>query len=213
MKKCTVFIIGSDNLLTASLRTAVRSMSGVEVLEDSKHTGPNRTTTEHEPDIVLFGFEESPSILSVIHSLRLRFPSSRFVVLSSAIEPASLAGLEQLDVAAYLQWQDVNPASLRLCLDMVRTCDIVLASKTLIQHPIMTITEREQAVLGAMAAGLPHSGVASALDLSPRTVKRTVAALQDKLEAPTAFALGARASALGLLPYSPTVNLDIPPSE
>lgn len=62
------------------------------------------------------------------------------------------------------------------------------------------ISDRELAVLGALADGRSNKEIASALHISPHTVKTHVARLYEKLEARRRTEAIARARALGLLP-------------
>jgi len=65
------------------------------------------------------------------------------------------------------------------------------------QYPI---TERERGVLQQLAEGLTQEQIANRGGMSVRTVKRIVAALHEKLNAPSPVALGAQAVRLGLMP-------------
>jgi len=62
------------------------------------------------------------------------------------------------------------------------------------------ISDRELAVLGALADGRSNKEIAKALHISPHTVKTHVARLYEKLEARRRTEAIARARALGLLP-------------
>ena len=63
----------------------------------------------------------------------------------------------------------------------------------------IALSDREQAVLNALAEGMTQKEIAASTHLSVRTVKRIVAQLEEKLDAPSPFVLGARARALGLV--------------
>lgn len=91
--------------------------------------------------------------------------------------------------------------------------DVVVGTPTVAQAFIATqcrpaqprpgalqLTARERAVVRRLAAGLSHKEIATVEGMSPRTVDRIVADLYEKLDAPTAFALGVKAAQLGLVP-------------
>lgn len=61
------------------------------------------------------------------------------------------------------------------------------------------LTARERAALRRLAEGLTRQEIAAAEGMSERTVQRIGADLREKLEAPTAFALGVKACQLGLI--------------
>jgi DNA-binding NarL/FixJ family response regulator len=163
--------------------------------------------------VVLLSAERKGAVPEQVGEIRARFPESRIVVLGLEPAPAGLSELVERGVAAYLLWRDLDLVSLQRCLDAISSSDVVLASRRLIvEQPAdataertvhtegapVTLTRRECDILRWLAAGLTQAQIAETLDASLRTVKRDVASLHRKLNARTPFALGLKASALGI---------------
>jgi DNA-binding NarL/FixJ family response regulator len=210
----TVLVLGSNGLTWSSLRTAIDAMDGFTILDAeidlAQIDGENARV---QPDVVILGAETNSSTPETISAIRERFPAGRVVVLGMEPAPAGLSELVEQGVAAYLLWGDLDLVSLQRCLDAISTSDVVLASRQLIrdrpgaplieeavcaERPPVTLTRRECDILRWLAAGLTQAQIAVTLNASLRTVKRDIASLHRKLDARTPFALGLKASALGL---------------
>lgn len=216
MAERTVLVLGSNDVVWSSLRTVVDAMDGFATLPadvDPKQIDSGQAGIQ--PDVVILGAESDASTPEVVSSVRTRYPASRIVVLGLEAAPAGLGELVERGVAAYLLWRDLDLVSLQRCLDAISTSDVVLASRQLIRdypsalfveeavdprEPPIVLTRREYDILRWLAAGLTQAEIAVELDASLRTVKRDIASLHRKLDARTPFALGLKASALGLAP-------------
>jgi DNA-binding NarL/FixJ family response regulator len=73
----------------------------------------------------------------------------------------------------------------------------------LVSRAVPRLDEREREILHALAAGMSQPEIAENRHLGLRTVEGVLADLREKLQAPTLFALGARAMELGLLSAEP----------
>ena len=96
------------------------------------------------------------------------------------------------------------------------SCDVTIASNEVVRRclnrmalrqaesdgapPSVALSDRELMVLRGLAMGMTQAQIADSARLSIRTVKRVLAGLADKLDAPSPFGLGARARTLGLVP-------------
>lgn len=67
-------------------------------------------------------------------------------------------------------------------------------------NQIPHLSPRERAVLRHLANGLTREQMAQAEGINSRTVRRTISDLEHKLNAPTLFLLGMKASQFGLVP-------------
>jgi DNA-binding NarL/FixJ family response regulator len=152
-------------------------------------------------------------ILPLIQDLHTSSPTSRILMLGdeAMLERATLLKLGQW-VAAYLMWADLRPETVLNCLALVLGNDLVIGSRAVLEevlaplecrhHPQrkeIVLRSRERAVLQRLACGLTQQEIADAEYMSVSSVKRTVATLRKKLEAPTEFVLGMKAVLQGLV--------------
>jgi len=215
MQRRTVLLISSDDCGWAGLRLALDAMAGVRVIGAA-------TTVAHgvelamllQPEIIIAAAElEGTALLPLLSELhRTACARSKIIVLASQLRPDDLAAIERVDITAYLLWRDLSSEALCHCLAAVITGDVVVASqpvataflaaqrRTALALPaLVRLTERERVVLRRLAEGLTYKEIAVAEGLSLRTVERTVARLERKLDAPTQFVLGMKVAQLGLL--------------
>lgn len=216
MAERTILVLGSNDVMWSSLRTVLDGMQGFAIVDgDPRPEQPDRAPAPIQPDVVILGAEGDAPTPQLVNSIRTRFPASRLVVLGSQSTPAALGDLIERGVAAYLLWRDLDLVSLQGCLDVISSSDVVLASRQLVrdypsalfieetddpEEPPIVLTRREYDILRWLAAGLTQAEIAATLEASLRTVKRDIASLHRKLDARTPFALGLKASALGLAP-------------
>ena len=216
MERPSVLLIGSNNLLWDSIRTALEAMHTVCVADDIVDA---RLAVERacacRPDAMIVELADTDSdapVLSLVADLRSRCPESRILALAACFESSRFLALAGLGVQGFILWRDLDLATLRHCLDAVLGGQLVVASKSLptellhaessasrAEAAAVALTEREQAVLRGLASGRTQKEIAAADHLSLRTIKRIVAGLEAKLNAPSPFVLGARARALGLI--------------
>jgi DNA-binding NarL/FixJ family response regulator len=136
---------------------------------------------------------------------------SSIVLLATRFDPAELQAYADLRVAGYLLWSDLSRAALWYSLAAIAAADVVVASRGPVFAYVeavrrsgpppcaVNLSAREQAILCGLADGLTQEQVAHAQHLSLRTVQRAIIGLEEKLEAPSLFVLGKRASDLGLI--------------
>jgi DNA-binding NarL/FixJ family response regulator len=152
-------------------------------------------------------------LLPLIQDLHASSPTSRILLLGdeAMLERATLLKLGHV-VAAYLMWADLRPETVPNCLALVLRNDLVIGSRAVLaevlapagsrRHPHRTeivLQSRELAVLQRLASGFTQQEIADAEYMSVPSVKRTVATLRKKLEAPTEFVLGMKAVLQGLV--------------
>jgi len=95
-------------------------------------------------------------------------------------------------------------------LDLLQPRDVLVLSRTAVEQLFadaedtrigrlgaIELSEREQTVLRQLAAGHGERAIAECEHMSLRTVKRTVASLEVKFEAPNRFVMAIRATQLG----------------
>ena len=214
MNPHTAVLIGSNDLLWASLRVALQSMPETRVLAD---LGDARLAVPRvralRPDGLLM--ESAPGgapAAPLVREIRAVSPTTKILLFATTVVREELLALAGVGVDGYLLWRDIDFASLQHYLGAVLDGNVVLASRSMpagalstgevhlqLGEAPLTLSEREQAVLRGLADGRTQKEIAAADHLSVRTVKRIVATLEQKLDAHSPFALGARACALGLI--------------
>ena len=215
MQDCKILLIRSNEVGWTDLRGALRSLEGAHIVGDATSAElARRLATTHIPDVILSALAVAGEpALPLLRDLRGECcPDSKIVLFSARFDPDDLAALVALGVAGYLLWSDLTCETLRYCLEAVIAGDILVGSgvvgRTFIETQCgalfpheapVRLTARERAVLSRLAEGPTQKETAATEGVSATTVKRTVAKLEAKLDAPTQVVLGKRAAQLGLL--------------
>lgn len=215
MPASTVLLISSHELGWTDLRKALRSLEGVRVIgEATSADQARRLAIAHTPDVVLSALTVAgEAILPLLDDLRLECcPASKILLIATHFDANDLAALADLRTVGYLLWSDLTCESLCYCLGAVITGDIMVSSRAvglafietqcgalLTRKDPVRLTARARAVLQGLADGLTRKEIARALRLSEPTVKRIVADLEARLDAPNPFVLGMTAARLGLV--------------
>lgn len=215
MPASTVLLTSSHELGWTDLRNALRSMEGVRVIgEATTAKQARRLAMAHSPDVILSALTVAgEATLPLLGELRRECClTSKFLLFATHFDAGDLAALADLRPAGYLLWGDLTCESLRYCLGAVITGDIMVSSRAVGLAFIETqcgallngkdplrLSARARAVLQGLANGLTRKEIALALRLSEPTVKRIVADLEARLDAPNPFALGMTAARLGLV--------------
>ena len=197
----------------ADLRLALRAMETICVVGEA--TDAHRAldlATARTPDVIIAATKlAGKSTLPLLMGLPGKLAAMpKILFFASYLDPAELAALDWRHVAGYLLWDDLSPELLPYCLTLaVRGATVLqtrkvaayirLECRTLDPERRVQLTEREQAVLRRLAEGLTHEQIARVEPLSLRTVARTVAVLEAKLDAPSQFVLGFKTAQLRLL--------------
>ncbi len=211
----TVLLISSDHVGWEAVRTILAAMHGVDMVgEAANFVTARRLAATHTPDLILaeatIAGTSTTSLLAELH--RDYCPASKIVMLATYYEPGQLCALDDAGIVGYLLWNDLSCSVLRHALALLLAGDVILGSWEVavpflaalrgegqVRARAAEITPRERAVLGGLATGLTREQVAKTEELSLRTVKRTIADLEQKLDAPNLFLLGMTAAQLGVI--------------
>jgi DNA-binding NarL/FixJ family response regulator len=211
----TVFLVLSEELGWGPVRQALEALPEARIVGTA--TGLDDAAAEiptGRPDVILTAATvEGASAAPLLRHLRYRSAlPGRIALFAPAFTPALVAEFADLAIAGYLAWPDLNARTLAPCLTLLLNCGLLVSSaqaacahqsaeSRLPRHPHadIALTARECAVLQALAAGMTQDEAAATTGLSLRTLKRTVAGLQRKLEAPCPVILGMRIRELGLV--------------
>lgn len=213
--QATLLLVTSAHRGWRNLRPILDASSDVHVVGEVQHADqavPAAATWR--PAVMLVDADVAgQELVPLIQDLHTSSPTSKIVMLGdeALLERATLMKLGPL-VAAYLMWADLRPETVPNCLALVLGNDLVIGSRAVLEevlspvecrnHPHrdeIVLRSRERAVLLRLASGLTQQEIADAEYMSVPSVKRTVATLRKKLEAPTDFVLGMKAVRQGLV--------------
>lgn len=211
----TVLLISSDDIGWREVRATLATLPDARVVGDTADLAEaRRLAIEHRPAAIIAAamLDDRPTIPLLAELHRDCCPASKIILLARRYEPGQLRAPEEVGIVGLLLWGDLSSAVLRHALALLLAGEIILGSRAVVttflaglrgagagRLAAAGITERERAVLGRLAAGLTREQIAKAEGLSLRTVKRTIADLEQKLDAPNLFLLGLTAAQLGVI--------------
>ncbi|GHO48693.1 response regulator transcription factor [Ktedonospora formicarum] len=220
-KKLIRVIIADDHLIVREgLRFILETDPEIELVGDaSDGTVAVRLAGEIQPDVVLMDLR-MPGLdgLQAIEQIHTQWPQIALVILTTYHEGSLMLRGLQAGACGYL----LKDTSRETLLDAIRTA---VRGETLLQPEVlsrllaqtsqvqpapdtpsrrgvtsMTLTEREQEVLQAIARGERSKEVAAHLGIAERTVKSYLSGIYTKLEVDSRAAAVAKALEKGLLP-------------
>ncbi|WP_431904581.1 response regulator transcription factor [Nonomuraea sp. bgisy101] len=147
---------------------------------------------EHRPDVAVIDVRMPPSHtdegLRAALEIRERWPGVGVLVLSQYVEQTSAAKLlaGPSEGLGYLLKDRVSEVAEFLdALERIGAGGTVfdpdVVRRLLTRAPLNTLSERERAVLGHLAAGMVNTAIAERLHISQSTVEKHVNAIFDKL--------------------------------
>jgi len=214
MQSHTVVLVPSDHFYWFGLEEMLRRQPEVRVVD----VAPSRAAalcavTAHPPAFILVAADlEDAPLVALVRDLGARCPRSKVIAIGPVLGPAEHAALAGLKLAGYLRWEEVSPERLRCILALMRDADVrvargaavdLLAPSDRRRRPRArgpALTERDRAVMRGLAAGRTREEIVVEAHLGLRTVKRTIAALCARFDAPTMFVLGMTAVEHGFAP-------------
>jgi DNA-binding NarL/FixJ family response regulator len=215
MRQRSLLLISSHDLGWGDLRVVLRTIEHVCICgEAASAREATRLVAACKPDVIISAatVDDAPALPLLVDIRYDLCPKSKLIVIGTSFEPDDLLAYAELGVAGLLQWGELSVESLRHCLAAAIGADVVVGSRHAVTALLsagaapapwrggpVRLTERERAVLRRLAGTPLGEEIARAEHLSLRTVKRTVAGLDAKLDAPSAFVLGMRAAQLGLV--------------
>ena len=213
MRPRSVFLITSHHLGWADVRSTLGSMPDLCIAGEAKTArAALRSAADLNPDVIITAASvEGASALPLVADLRACCPQSAIIVLAARLNAEEFVAFVQAGIAAYLLWNELDCTTLYHSVAAVMARgEVVVSSRAAAAAHVATqerrrrleapvsLKARERAVLASLAAGLSREQIAAAEHLSLRTVKRVIAGLEAKLEAPSPFVLGMKAALLGV---------------
>jgi len=215
MLPTTALLVSSSNFNWVGLRATLADWPEVRVIDDVQQREPAlRIMTQEHPDLILLASDLAGlRLVPLVRDLRAASPSSRIVMLGKLLDPETHRQLTALDVAAFLQWKVVTPECLRHVLAAIRTGEVYVGCKGVIQavyaperrrqargadSPVLT--PKLRAVLLGLVAGRTHQEIADAEGVSVGAIDHRALVLKEAFDVPTPFMLGVMAERLGFVP-------------
>ncbi len=189
--------VGEDDVLLREGITRILTGAGLDVVAQSGDADDLlRRTLAHRPDVMIVDIQMPPrgedDGLRAAIELRRREPSTGVLILSQFCEPAYVVALigEHPEGIGYLLKERVGDVT--AFVDAVSrvagggsALDPEVVSRMLGRRargdPLHPLTDRELAVLAAMAEGKSNLGIAQSLFVSPAAVEKHVTAIFRKL--------------------------------
>lgn len=209
----TVIIVDDDDLLRGALSALVAQMPGIEVVATAVDgvDGIDKART-HRPSVVLM--DVAMPRMDGVEATRVitaELPGTHVVALTSLTEGATGVRMIRAGAVGYLTKAlrpDVLESTIRWAASGRGVVDGDVARSMTRHQPTAhpdapALTDEELKVLTHLVQGLSNVEIAAAVHSSPGTIKKRVAALQEKLNANNRTATATRALTLGLV--------DIPP--
>jgi len=211
----TVLLLSAEAVGWDELRRILADLPDVRVVGDTADPAAARhLAAAHAPDAIIaatiLGGRPTLPLLADLH--RSCCPATKVILFAADYAPGRLRSPEDTGVVGYLLWADLSPAVLRHCLAAAIAGDVILGSGAVVRQFVAGlrgvgtarladsgITARERAVLGRLADGQTREAIAAAEGISVATVKRLIAELEARLDAPTQFVLAVQAMRLGII--------------
>jgi DNA-binding NarL/FixJ family response regulator len=205
-------LLRSCHIAWSGLRQICEEGFGIEVVGDTElpHDAVIFVRTGH-PAVILVDIDiVGECIEAVLASLRDANPFIKIIAVGERTDCAILAALVKLGVHGFLRWSDLHPASIYTCLSDVMECSEYTDRLTIVEAQDLSfvrpnsfpqradLSEREAAVLQGLLCGLTQAEIARRQAISRQLVDRVIAALKEKLDAPSLFLLGVNSALLGL---------------
>lgn len=211
----TVLLLSSEVIGWGELRQMLADLPYVHVVGDTASpAATERLAAEHTPDVIIasIALGGDPVLPLLAHLRRTCCPSTKVILIAADYVPDQIRSPEDTGVVGYLLWAGLSPEVLRHCLAAAIVGDIILGSGAVVRQFVSGlrgegavrrtaagITERERAVLGRLAAGRTREEIAMEGGFSVATVKRIIAHLEVKFDAPNQFVLAVQAVRLGII--------------
>lgn len=213
METRRVLLMPSEELGWATVRRALGDVPQAAVVgEATTLDGAAAAIPRLRPDLILTattlgGVFVAPLLRALRGEGEL---AGRVVLFADHLARGEWDDLADLDLDGLLLWPTLTFPTLVACLVILAAGAIRVRSPGASPVPGAgdmpgdapggaALTARERAVLAGMAAGLTQGQIALSACVSERSVRRTIADLQVRLDAASPFVLGARAAALGLV--------------
>lgn len=172
-----VVLCDDHGVVLAGLERLLSTFDGIEVVA----TAPDgaaaiAAVAVHRPDVVLMDLQ-MPNLdgVEATRRIMLEAPDTRVVVFTSFSDRPRITSALAAGAIGY-QLKDATPAEIESAIRAAARGEAPLAPKvalTLVRvpEPGVLLTEREQEILGLVAAGMPNKSIGRRLGIAEATVK------------------------------------------
>ena len=205
-KLCCVRVVIADDhrLILDGVRRALESDGGFEIVGETQNGSEVLGLVEQtSPDLVVLDVR-MPELdgLAILDGLRTRFPDVKVVMLSASTSPDLVESALRRGASAYVV-KSVDPADLPSTLRQVASGTVfatlaVSGSTEPTAGHAAGLTDREIAILSALARGLSNEEIAKELWVARQTVKFHLTNVYRKLGVKSRTEAIRRAYQLGL---------------
>ena len=200
-----VVIADDHRLILDGVRRALESDGGFEIVGETQHGTEVMELVKHTtPDLVVLDVR-MPELdgLTLLDELRSRYPDVKVVMLSASTSPDLVETALRKGASAYVV-KSVDPADLPSTLRQVASGTVfstvtVPSSEEPSAGHAAGLTDREIAILGALARGLSNEQIAKELWVARQTVKFHLTNVYRKLGVKSRTEAIHRAYQLGLV--------------
>ncbi len=171
-----VLLADDHRLILAGIRRALEQVGGIEIVGEAlKGSQVLPLVHQTEPDVVLLDLRlPDMSGLTCLEGIRERYPHVKVVMLSAASDPENVEAAFERGAAAYIV-KSVSPvdlpSALREALEERVRERRVIGETASGSGERLGLTEREFAVLEAVARGLSNQQIAKEFWVTEQTVK------------------------------------------
>jgi two-component system NarL family response regulator len=187
VRHARVMVVDDHSLLRTGVANIINQEADLEVVAEAVN---GREAVDafrtHRPDVVLMDLR-MPEMEGVQAIIRIREidPQARVIVLTTYDADEDIARALQAGAKAYIL-KDIDADALVACIRAVldgKTYLAPAAAAKLAEHVTQVqLTPRELAAIRLVASGQSNKEIATALDISERTVKSHLAHLFEKLQ-------------------------------
>lgn len=209
-----VLVARSEHSGWPGILSALESMADIRVIgTPTSLADAAALVRQHQPGLLVSADEvRGERTIPVMHALRKHAPATRFLVVGDDYQHDELLLISEAGIPCYLYWDD-------LLVDLVENLRVAIAGNTVLLSDAIAaahlateryrqqddgsrfdMTDREIQVLRGLVEGLSHREIANVSEISTRTVERILEHLQEKLDAPNAYALIMKAAQHGAIP-------------
>jgi DNA-binding NarL/FixJ family response regulator len=191
-----VLIVGEDPRMRTALRTRLRLASDLAIVGESASAEAQARTSELKPDVVFVHVRSrSSKRLGIAGAIRRTFPDVSVIFVVDDGSRASATKAIQLGMAGYVL--DDSPADVfahaaqfavegKTLIDPQLTGEFVETPRTNARRGgLSALSHREKAIFHKIVAGATASEMAADLGVSPRTARRFVQRIFEKLRGPS----------------------------
>ena len=165
----TVLLIRSSAIGWDELRRALRGMDSVRLVGDTRHPDEGFQLAQSlSPDAIIAApvVDGTATRPPLVHLKHHTLPNLKIIFFATRIDPAELAAVDEVSIAAYLLTGDLSIDVLRHAVAAVLIGDLIVASRDVVQAFIRVngprpplvpgapvLTDREMAILRLLANG------------------------------------------------------------